>query len=116
MRNGEEVVRTDRIRYQRGVYQGDALSPLLFCLCVAPVSQTLRQFPGVKWVQDERLTHLFYMDDLKVYAEGERELAVMVKAVESASRAVGMEFGLKKCAVAGMRGGQASGLPTGRNK
>ena len=109
VKSGSETVRTGRIQYRRGVYQGDALSPLLFCLCVAPVSETLRRFPGVEWVNGERLTHLFYMDDLKVYAEGERELADMVGAVERASRAVGMAFGMKKCAVASMRGGKPVG-------
>ena len=34
----------------------------------------------------------------------ERELAEMVGAVERASQAVGMAFGLKKCAVASMHG------------
>ena len=34
--------RTVGIEYRRGLFQGDSLSPLLFCLCLAPLSGVLR--------------------------------------------------------------------------
>ncbi len=107
-RTGQGITRTKRIPYKRGVYQGDSLSPLLFCLCIIPISECLRKFRGVTIEGSTRLTHLLYMDDLKVYAKGGRELGKMVKAVEGVSKAVGMAFGLNKCATASMIGGKVN--------
>ncbi len=47
-----------------------------------------------------------FMDDLKLYVEGKFELEQMVRVAEEISGAVGMEFGLEKCAVAHMRNGR----------
>ena len=105
-RTGQGITRTKRIPYKRGVYQGDSLSPLLFCLCIIPISICLRKFRGITIDGSTKLTHLLYMDDLKVYARGEGELGKMVKAVEGVSKAVGMAFGLNKCATASMFGGK----------
>ena len=40
------------------------------------------------------------MDDLKAYARNSYELGVTLEIVDRVSRAVGMEVGLRKCAVA----------------
>lgn len=42
------------------------------------------------------LTHLLFMDDLKVYT---RAPGRALKVLDRVSRAVGMELGLQKCAV-----------------
>ena len=52
------------------------------------------------------LTHLLFMDDLKVFDESQENLQKKVKVVEDTSSAVGMELGLKKCAVARRVGGK----------
>lgn len=58
--------RTFAVHFQRGLLQGDALSPLLFCLCLGPVSSMLRKCEGfVSDFQEDVLTHLLFMDDLK---------------------------------------------------
>ena len=58
------------IRFKRGLYQRDSLSPLLFCLCVVPLSEMLRCSGGFRSeFQQEPLTHLSFMDDLKCYEE-----------------------------------------------
>lgn len=57
-----------------------------------------------------KLTQLFYMDDLEVYAKGEKALGRMVKAVEGISAAVGMAFGLNKCATSSMSGGKVKSV------
>eukprot|EP00794_Sanderia_malayensis_P016571 gene16571-biopygen13999 len=41
------------------------------------------------------ISHLFYMDDLKVYSPSKSELEKAIRVVEKASRAIGMELGLK---------------------
>ena len=105
---------------KRGIYQGDSLSPLLFCLCVAPLSKALRATKGFYSThQINPVTHLMFVDDLKVYTDGKSGLEEAVKVVENVSGAMGMEFGLRKCAVAHMirgseemRGGIALGSGT----
>ena len=42
---GESTVRTE-LTYRRGVFQGDSLSPLLYCLSIAPISHALRKTSG----------------------------------------------------------------------
>ena len=91
------------IHFSRGLFQGDALSPLLFCLCAAPLSLALRETRGVgSEFQAARLTHLMFMDDLKVYSESALELQESVRKVEEITVALGMELGLRKCATVHM--------------
>ena len=64
----EKGSHSELISFERGLFQGDSLSPLLFCLCVAPLSHRLRQREGFRsWWQTQAVTHLMFMDDLKVY-------------------------------------------------
>ena len=75
------VVRTDQgrnvalpVSFKRGLFQGDALSPFLFCMSVAPISRSLRSTPGiVSSFQPRKITHLLYMDDLKLYDSSRSE-------------------------------------------
>ena len=46
------------------------------------------------------------MDDLKLYAGSQRELDSLVRAVESYSRDIGMEFGMGKCKVLVVKDGK----------
>ena len=89
------------IKMKRAIFQGDSLSPLLFCLCVAPISDALRKTEGFRANhQAEPVTHLMFVDDLNVYTENKRSLTEVVNMVEEVSGAMGMELGLRKCALA----------------
>ena len=95
------------IQFHRGLFQGDALFTLLLCLCAAPLSLALRTTKGVRSeFQGKRLTHLMFMDDLKVYSEATPELQLAVQLVEDVSKALGMELGTRKCAVIHMSKGR----------
>ena len=94
------------IDMKSGIFQGDSLSPLLFCLCVAPLLECLRETGGFHSPhQNVPVTHLMFAHDLKVYADGKRGLEEVVGMVEEVSGAMGMELGLRKCAVAHMTKG-----------
>lgn len=89
------------ITLRRGLFQGDSLSPLLFCLTVAPLSNELREGRGFRSeFQRHPVTHLMFMDDLKVYEENSEKLESTLRKVEDISTAIGMSLGLRKCAVA----------------
>ena len=56
-------------KIQRGILQGDALSPLLFTIVMMPLNHILRKCKaGHKLSQSqEKINHLLYMDDIKLF-------------------------------------------------
>ena len=59
----------DNIIIKRGIFQGDSLSPLLLCISLIRLSLELDSLGYRYKIRTERITHLFYMDDLKLYAK-----------------------------------------------
>ena len=52
------------------------------------------------------VTHLMFVDDLKIYEESAAELQSTLEVAEGFSVAVGMTLGVRKCAVAHLRAGR----------
>ena len=46
------------------------------------------------------------MDDIKLFAENEKELDTQIHAVRIYSQDIGMEFGIEKCAILAMKSGK----------
>ena len=89
------------VNINRGIFQGDSLSPLLFIIVMIPLTMLLRRENlGYKWGPGGHLlNHLLFMDDLKLYGKSLRELDALVEVVRVYLRDIGMEFGIVKCAV-----------------
>ncbi len=102
---GKRALKFDQA-FGRGLFQGDSLSPLLYCLCIAPLSHALNSETNGVACSSERITHLLFMDDLKVYAKNRTQLEHALDVVGRVSDAVGMELGLTKCAEAHMKNGR----------
>ena len=83
--NDEGDTTTLAISFKRGLFLGDALSLLLFCLCLAPLSMAInRKSDGFRSeFMEEPIIHLAYMDDVKVYTLGREELKQIVGTVEA---------------------------------
>ena len=100
--NGEkENIETDFIKYLRGILQGDTLSLILFVLAVNPLSFLLSKYEGYsigKTKRTKNISHLFFVDDLKLYALNLNRMIEMLKMVVQFSEDVGMNFGVNKCA------------------
>ena len=94
------------LRIKRGIFQGDSLSPLLFCMALMPLSQLLNDTGYGYKIHKQKINHLFYMDDLKLYATNAGELEGLLKTVKAFSDDIGMEFGLDKCAKASFNRGK----------
>jgi len=103
------------VRIRRGIFQGDSLSPLLFIVAMIPLTTILRKTKkGYKTSKsNEKISHLLYMDDLKLYSRTEAELESLLNTVKIFSDTIGMEFGLEKCATLSIQRGeikQAQGI------
>ena len=55
---------------------------------------------------EEKINHLMYMDDIKLFAKNEKELETLIHAVRIYSQDIGMEFGIEKCAMLVMKSGR----------
>ena len=70
------LVETEDIKIQCGIFQGDSLSPLLFCICLIPLTEQLNRLKTgyEEHTKKTKISHLLYMDDLKLIAKSEEEL------------------------------------------
>ena len=72
----------------------------MFVLALIPLSLILRkakeayEFSGSK----EKINHLLFMGDLKLYSRNEKELDSLVQTIHVFGVDIRMEFGIKKCA------------------
>ena len=66
--SGKKLAEADN---RRGIFQEDSLSPLLFVLCMVPLTWLLRRAkPGYEWGNKGfKLNHLLFVDDLKLFAK-----------------------------------------------
>ena len=113
-RNTKISVRTARgletsevIRFNKGLPKGDALCPRLFTLCVNPVSWLLSASDGYRMTKPigEKITHLLYIDDIKIYAPSEEKLVRVIRSVKSAMADIGLEWNDRKCSVVHVKRG-----------
>ena len=97
---------------KQGIFLGDSVSPLLFVLCLIPLtvilhkSESAYQFSGNK----EKISHLLFMVDLKLYAKNEKGLESLVQTVQIFSDDIDMEFGIDKCATLVLKRGKTTNL------
>ena len=70
---------------QRGIFQKDALSPLLFIIAMMPLNHTLRKCAsGYRLSRSqEKINHLMYMDDIELFAKNEKELETLIHTVRA---------------------------------
>ena len=96
------------VHIKRGIFQGDSLSPLLFTICMIPLTLILRKVTACyEWGDKEfKVNHLLFMDDLKLFAKNRNQMDSLVKTVHVFSTDIGMELGLSKCGVLVLKKGK----------
>ena len=68
---------------RRGIFQGDSLSPLLFVLCMVPLTWLLRRTKAGYECNNKgfKLNHLLFMDDLMFFAKSKNQIDSLVQTV-----------------------------------
>ena len=80
------------VNIKRGIFQGDSLSPLIFVICMIPLSKVLRKAKAGYRLGDVKINHLLFMDDLKMFAKNKNEVERLVSTVQVISQDIGMQF------------------------
>ena len=95
------------VNIQRGIFHGDTLSPLLFVIAMMPPNHILRKGTARYKLskRQEKINHLMYMDDIKLFAKNEKELDTLIQTVRIYSQDVRMEFGIEKRVMLVMKSG-----------
>ena len=88
---------SDTIKLQRGVRQGDNLSPKLFTACLqdAIINKINWEDKGIN-IDGEHLSHLIFADDIVLVAKSPEELESMLTDIHLASKPVGLSMNLSK--------------------
>ena len=70
-----------------------------------PHNHKLRKWTGRYKLtkSQEKINHLMYMDDIKLFPKTEKELETIIQTVRIYIQDIGMEFGIEKCAMLLMR-------------
>ena len=108
-KNGRII--SDLITFCLGIFQGDTLSPLIFCLALAPIRNILKRDNIGYTIMNTKVSNLLYIDDLKVYARNANEMERSRALIEEFSDDISMSFGLDKCAVVHLKAGKISNSP-----
>ena len=112
LRHKKGCMEIKNIKIKRGIFQGDSLSPLLFILAINPLSNLIKNLENGYRInarnekKAKKIFHLFYMDDLKLYAPNREETTRQIAMVKQFSDDISMQFGLDKCAFITLRKGR----------
>ena len=97
----EGQLKSRTLSINSSIFQGDSLSPLLFCMALAPLSSRLKHTRyGYTTQSSMKINHIFYTDDFKMYAKNNKEQIGLLHTVKTFSDDIKMEFGFDKCAKA----------------
>ena len=71
------------VEIKEELFQGDSFSPLMFVLALIPLSLILRKTKAAYEFSEshEKINHLLFMDDLKLYSRIEKGLDSLVQTV-----------------------------------
>ena len=88
LKTKQEVIQSQLIQIRRGIFLGDSLSSLLFCIAHIPLTNELNRADCGYQVHgtERKISHLLYMDDLKLLGRNENELKNEMKIVQTISK------------------------------
>jgi hypothetical protein len=98
--HAENLIEAEYMKTQYGIFQGDSLSSLLFCICLLPLTEQLNKLNTgyEEHTTKTKISHLLYVGDLKLISKSEKELQKQIQTVKRFSDDIHMDFGLDQCA------------------
>lgn len=109
----KQLIHTEPIQINRGIFQGDSLSALWFCIALNPLSNLLNKTPQDAYkisslTHPSTISHQLYMDDLKLYAATRKQLNNLLNITETYSEDIQMKLGTDKCKINSIINGKHS--------
>ena len=106
---GQET--SELIYFNKGLPQGDPLCPKFFTLCNNPIVWKLRATEGYKLSKPigGKITHLLYIDDMKVFCASQSKLNRILKKINTAMEDLCLVWNGKRCAVTHIKKGVLDG-------
>ena len=79
-------------KIQWGIFQGDALSPLIYVITMIPLNHIFMKYTaGYKLSKSqEKIDHLMNMDDIKLFVKNEKELETLILTVRINGQDIGI--------------------------
>ena len=104
LHHGTESTLSDTIQIKSGIFQGDSPSGLLFCVSLIALSWLIKRTGHGYYINkgrkpDNLISHLLFMDDLKLYSLNDNQLRALLETTQIFSSDIGMPFGLEKSAL-----------------
>lgn len=97
----EETLTSQTIEIKNGIFQGDSFSALWFCVALNPLSSILKRSKKGYTIKaanvEVKFDHLFYVDDLKLFASNKEDLNHNLQLTKTFSDDINMTFGHDKC-------------------
>ncbi|CAK1581388.1 unnamed protein product [Parnassius mnemosyne] len=95
---GERMTAAENhIRMRRGIFQGDCLSTICFCLSLNPLSALLEG--SGRGFQEGFQGDLYYTDDLKLFASSRSLVLELLNITCNFSSSIRMALGTDKCSI-----------------
>ena len=82
---------------KNGIYQGDTVSPLMFLLLTAHITDSVKNSPAVVIACRGKQEVAAYMDDYKTHAPSRQAAIVIKDTLINAAAEVGLSLNLRKC-------------------
>ena len=89
------------VKINRGIFQGDSISPLLFAVSLLPLALVLRKTKqGYSFGKGKsKLNHLLFMHNWKLYVGNQPKIDSLIQTVYTAPDDIGIRFGIDKWGV-----------------
>jgi len=101
-----ETITTKELAIRSVIFQGDSLSPLIFCIALFPLSRQLHGAGTGFKLGKKKISHLLYIGNLKVYANDDEEMVRCMELIKRFRDDIGMSFGYNKCAIITIKNGK----------
>lgn len=85
------------LEIKRGIFQGDNLSPLMFVICMIPMSSALSKMKACYIVDNVKINSLLSMNNFKMFSKNDKEINSLVSTIRAINEDICIELGIQKC-------------------